>query len=203
MDLHNSLDIQGTTSKAHHNNVLTEQTAKESELIQDRVAKKKSGQGESAKRHHQVVSQLSSVIKRPNKVQFDLNVNKTTTAVPQSYQKISTTMPPLDNNKTAQRAASNNSCTGGSSDAKKAAGKSANTSLHTPIPKTNASIFATSAKTMQMSTGVRINALDAIKKPQTSLHNKHYTVFSPSNSSRVSTKIQLAADAMRNCAATP
>lgn len=101
LDLHNSLDIQGTNSKANHNHVHTEQTAKESELIQDRVAKKKSGhQGESAKRHHAVVSQLSAVIKRPNKVQFDLNVNKTTTA-PQSYQKISTTMPPLDNNKTA------------------------------------------------------------------------------------------------------
>jgi len=56
-------------------------------------------------------------VKRPGKVKFDLNLNKTQNVVAPHTSQLSTTMPPLDTVKT-QRAPSNNSCTGGSRDSK-------------------------------------------------------------------------------------
>ena len=70
-------------------------------------------------------------------------------------------MPPLDSTVSTHRPPSNNSCTGGSTNA--AANKSTNSTQRTQIAKLNYPIG--SSKNAQNSTGVRISALDALKKP--------------------------------------
>ena len=62
---------------------------------------------------------MTNSVRRPNKVQFDLSVNKTQTTTLPPTSKHMATMPPLDSTISTNRAASNNSCTGGSNDANK------------------------------------------------------------------------------------
>ena len=76
----------------------------------------------------QEVKQLAQIMRRPKGVQFDLNLNKTTAVQQAAVPLNKLTMPPLidslTSGKTKQgshiRATNNNSCTGGSTDAKNA-----------------------------------------------------------------------------------
>jgi hypothetical protein len=69
--------------------------------------------------------------------------------------------------------------------------KSVNTTQKTYIAKITNPFIGMTSKNPHNSTGVRISALDAIKKPTSSITNaKHYkAAFSPINSSRTSAKI--------------
>ena len=176
--------------------------AKESEPIEQRHNRKRTSRVNSGKKNNKETIHFS-----PNsdtsKVQFEINKHQIGRRDgPSQTRETSSSIIGPENTMVSSRAVNSSSCTGGSTDAKKAARKFVNAQLSQPIKSSN----VPNVKKVQVSTGVRINALETVKKPQKQNGQtgilKLQTHLSP-NTGRVQQKVSLMAEAIRNCAATP
>ena len=100
----------------------------------------------------------------PSKVQFDKNLRANSSrkadAIP-SPRDTSISVAGPENTMVSNRAVNSSSCTGGSTDAKKAGKKFISAQYYQSIKTGN----GCSAKKMQISTNLRLNNLDASRKP--------------------------------------